>query len=62
VRHNFKHDSSIAIAEERGYVFQLMNHALAHDAAMDTGFFGQPNNNLGLSYRRSGPRLTDRAE
>jgi len=62
VRYNFKHDSSIAIAEERGYVFQLMSHALAHDAAMDTGFFGQLHDNLDLSYRRSGPRLTDRAE
>jgi hypothetical protein len=62
VRHNFKHDSSIAIADERGYVFKLMNHALAHDAAMDTGFFGQLHDNLDLSYRLSGPRPTDRAE
>jgi len=51
VRYNFKHDSSIAIAEERGYVFQLLNHVLAHDAAMDTGFFGQLHDNLDLSYR-----------
>jgi len=51
VRYNFKHDSSIAIADERGYVFQLTNHVLAHAAAMDTGFFGQLHDNLDLSYR-----------
>jgi hypothetical protein len=60
VRHNFKHDSSIAIADERGYVFNPMKHALAHDAAIATRFFGQLHNNLDLSYSQSGRPLTDR--
>jgi hypothetical protein len=46
VRHNFKHDSSIAINDERGYVFQLMKYVLVHDAATDTRFFDPLHRNL----------------
>jgi hypothetical protein len=62
VRHNFKHDSSIAIDDERGYVIKLIKYVLAHDAAIDTCSLGRLHDNLDLSYNQSGQRLTDREE
>ena len=60
MRHNFQHDTSIAIDDGRGYVFRLVKYVLAHDAARDTRFFAQLPANLDLSYNESGRRLTDR--
>lgn len=59
MRHNFQHDSSIAIDDERGYVFSLVKYVLTHNTTMAAGFSTQLPANLNLSYNQSGGRPTD---